>query len=136
MIEQLTLNWWAIIAASVAGMLLGAAWYSPLLFGNKWLAAIGKTEEELTSPAPAMVGSLVCTLLSAIAIAVLVSGLGIQGIVGGAVTGGFFGFTLVATAMLSDSLFCGWGWPLYFMQAGYRVMYLIIMGAIIGGWPV
>ena len=45
------------------------------------------------------------------------------------------GVGLVATAMLSDSLFCGWGWKLYFIQSGYRLAYLVVMGAIIGGWP-
>ena len=63
MLEILDLNAWAILAATVAGMVIGAAWYSPLLFGKAWLTALGKTEEELVSPGPAMVGSAVCCLL-------------------------------------------------------------------------
>ena len=129
------LNAWAILAATVAGMLIGAAWYSPLLFGNAWLRALGKTEDELVSPGPAMAGSALCCLLSALGMAVIVAWFGITSGFGGALAGAFFGLTLVATAMLSDSLFCGTGWQLYFIQAGYRATYLVVMGAILGSWP-
>ena len=44
----LNLNWVAIFAAAIAGMLIGVAWYSPLLFGKAWLKALGKTSEEPT----------------------------------------------------------------------------------------
>jgi hypothetical protein len=41
---------------------------------------------------------------------------------------------IVGMTMLSDSLFSGWGWPLYLIQVGYRATYLVLMGAICGGW--
>ena len=44
------------------------------------------------------------------------------------------GFGVVAMTMLSDSLFSGWGWRLYGIQVGYRATYLVLMGAICGGW--
>ena len=135
MLDILDLEVWAIVTATVAGMLIGAAWYSPLLFGNAWMAALGKTMEELGSPVPAMFGSAFSCLLSAIGMAVIVGWFGIEGSVGGGLMGAFVGITLVATAMLSDSLFSGSGWRLYFIQAGYRVSYLVVMGAILGGWP-
>jgi hypothetical protein len=37
----------AITLATFLGMLLGALWYSPLLFGQQWLRCIGKTPEKL-----------------------------------------------------------------------------------------
>ena len=80
------LSWIAILLATLVSTGLGAAWYSPALFGNAWLAALA-------------------------------------------------GIGFVATAMLSDSLFSGWGWRLYLIQTGYRVLYLMLIGAICGGWP-
>ncbi len=135
MLDILDLDAWAIAAATVAGMLIGAAWYSPLLFGNAWMAALGKTQDELGSPVPAMIGSAFSCLLSALGVAVIVGWFGIETASGGGMMGAFLGLTLVATAMLSDSLFSGSGWRLYFIQAGYRVTYLVVMGAILGGWP-
>ena len=37
--------------------------------------------------------------------------------------------------MLSDSLFSGWGWKLYVIQTSDRALYLVLVGALYGGWP-
>jgi len=42
MLEFTGLNWLAILVATVAGFALGGIWYGPL-FGDTWLAALGKT---------------------------------------------------------------------------------------------
>ena len=34
------LNLWAVLAAAIANMLIGALWYSHFLFGEQWLAYI------------------------------------------------------------------------------------------------
>ena len=52
----------------------------------------------------------------------------------GAAIGLILGLGVVAMTMLSDSLFSGWGWRLYLIQVGYRAGYLVLMGAICGGW--
>ena len=36
--------------------------------------------------------------------------------------------------MLSDSLFSGWGWKLYGIQTSYRALYLVLIGAVHGGF--
>ena len=40
-------NFLAVILATVLAFVLGAAWYSPLLFGRQWMAANGYTEDRL-----------------------------------------------------------------------------------------
>ena len=134
MAELLDINWLAVVVAAVLSMLIGAAWYSPLMFGERWLSAIGKTEDELVAPGPAMIGSAISCLVSAIAMAIIVGAFDVDSLLGGAFVGALCGIALVAMAMLSDSLFAGSGWSLYFIQAGYRVTYLVLMGAILGAW--
>ena len=41
------LNYLAIIVAVVAGQAFGALWFSPVLFANRWMEAIGTTKEEI-----------------------------------------------------------------------------------------
>ena len=108
MLDVTSLNPFAIGVATLVGAALGAAWYSPVMFGEAWIRALGKPRDQLGAPGPAMLGAGI---------------------------GGLLGLGIVGMTMLSDSLFSGWGWPLYLIQVGYRAIYLVLMGAICGGWP-
>ncbi len=126
-------NWWAILAATVLAFVLGGLWYGPL-FGKAWLAAIGKTEADIEpTPAPFII-SFFTALLTAVTLAWLIHALGITTWLGGLVLGAVTGVGFIATAMASDTAFCGWGARLFAIQAGYRVLYSILMGAILGAW--
>jgi len=131
---EIDINLISILVASVAGMMLGAFWYSPIAFGNAWMKSIGKTEDELGSATGPMVGSVVACVMTAVSLSVVIALAGIGTVAGGAALGCLIGVGIVFPALLSDSLFCGWGNQLLMIQAGYRVLYAVVMGAIIGGW--
>ncbi len=134
MLEFAGLNWWAILVATLAAFVLGYVWYGPA-FGKAWLAALGKTEDDIQpSPTPFVVSS-VAALATCIVVAALMKGLGMSGGGDGAALGLLTGVGFIAASMASDTAFCGWGWKLWAIQAGYRVAYSIVMGAIIGVWP-
>ncbi len=127
------LNWWAILVATAAAFALGGLWYGPL-FGKAWLAALGKNEDDIQpSPQPFIV-SAVAALITCIVVAVLMQALGMTGLVAGLLFGLFTGVGFIATSMASDTAFCGWGWKLWAIQAGYRVSYSVLMGGILGIW--
>ena len=48
--DHLAVNWLAIVLATVASMALGVVWYMGL--SRQWLAALGKTRDELNSSDP------------------------------------------------------------------------------------
>jgi hypothetical protein len=127
------LNWLAILVATLIGFAIGGVWYGPL-FGNAWLAALGKKLEDIQpSPAPYII-SFVTALITAIVLAMLIQALGITSVYGGLHLGFAVGAGLIATAMASDAAFCGWGFNLFLIQAGYRVTYAIVMGIILAVW--
>ena len=133
MLDFSDLNWVAILVASVVAFLLGGLWYGPL-FGKAWLRALGKTEADIEpSPTPFIV-SFFTALLTAIVLAALLRSLGIDSISGGLLLGLLTGVGFIATAMASDSAFCGWGVPLFLIQAGYRVTYSILIGGLLAAW--
>jgi len=37
------------VVGAAAAMAIGALWYSPVLFGNRWQALIGKSPDEIGS---------------------------------------------------------------------------------------
>ncbi len=134
MLDFTGLNWWAILGATLAAFVLGGLWYGPL-FGKAWMNALGKSEADMQpSPTPFIV-SFFTALLTTIVLAALIKGLSINSVFGGMTLGALTGVGFIATAMASDSAFCGWGVRLFSIQSGYRVLYSVLMGAILAAWP-
>ena len=127
------INLWAILVATVLAFALGGLWYGPV-FGQAWLNALGKTEADIEPSATPFVVSFFTSLLTAATLAWLIQALGVMSWNGGALVGLATGIGFIATAMASDTAFCGWGAKLFLIQAGYRVTYAILMGALLGGW--
>ena len=132
------INYLAVVVATVAAFALGGLWYSPLLFAKVWVNAHGYTEEQVKamqkSAGKAYGVSLICQLLIALAIAVLVGYvhliLCVQGLkLALLIWAGFaFPLGLMATMFTEKKL------TVFFIDTGYQLVYLLIMGAIITVW--
>lgn len=134
MLEFTGLNWLAILIATAVAFVLGGIWYGPI-FGKAWMRAIGKSESDIKPSATPYIISFVTALVTAIVLAALINSLGIDTLGGGLLLGAIMGVGFIATAMASDSAFCGWGLPLFLIQSGYRVVYSIFIGGILAAWP-
>ncbi|MYD42264.1 MAG: DUF1761 domain-containing protein [Gammaproteobacteria bacterium] len=129
----LELNWLAIIVAALVSFAIGYPWYGPI-FGKAWLAALGKTADEIEpSPKPFII-SIVTTLVTAFVMAVLIACLGIQTWYDGAILGLAVGIGFIAASNVSDAAFCGWSWNLVMIQSSYRIVYSVVTGIILGVW--
>ena len=133
MLDISALNWWSILAATVVAFVIGGLWYGPV-FGQAWLRAMGKTQDEIQPSATPFVVSFFAALLTCVVLAALIDSLAIETLTGGLMIGAITGIGFIATAMASDTAFCGWGMPLFLIQAGYRVVYSIVMGGILAYW--
>ena len=127
------LNWIAIIVSTFVAGGLGAAWYSPALFGKAWLAEIGRGEEDLGLAGREIAGSILSCFIASVSMALLLTALGIQRVGDGLGLGALVGLGIVAMTMLSDALFSGWSARLYAIQVGYRATYLVLIGGIYVG---
>jgi uncharacterized protein DUF1761 len=58
-------NWVAIVAAGVSAWVIGGIWFSPPLFGRRWMAALGLKPEQAGSPAPGFIAALVISIIGA-----------------------------------------------------------------------
>jgi hypothetical protein len=125
--EIYSINLLAVLLATFVGMVLGALWYSPILFGNKWMQCLGKTPETLGSAKVPMIGSVIASLLSAIGVSLLFTYIGISSLSMAINVGLILGILIIFPALLSDNLFCGWGKTLLLIQAGYRVLSVFLM---------
>lgn len=129
------INWLAVLLAFVASMVIGFVWYLPAVLGNRWMAAIGKTEEDLkniSGGAGIWVPMMVAAALTAILLAVLISKLGLDN----ALAGGFFAFVLAlvfrAGGHVIHNGFAGRPMAVTLIDSGHDLLAMTVAGAIIG----
>jgi hypothetical protein len=120
----------AVVGGAFVALALGFVWYSPSAFGETWLEILGKRHEDLRGALRPVLRSVGALVLSSIALAVLVELAGARSVGAGALVGGAAG-VLAAATTLSDYLFCGWPLRLCAIQAGFRLLYLVLMGIVL-----
>jgi hypothetical protein len=134
LVELSDINGWAVLVAAAAGYAIGGVWYAPPVFGNKWMAALGKTREQLGDPVKPMVAQFFLTLLIALVLALMVVRFGAVNWMEGAVIGLVVSTGLIAASQLSDWMFCGYPMKVYAIQVGFKIVCYVAMGAILGAW--
>lgn len=125
-------NWLAVIVATVASMALGFAWY--MMLARQWMAAVGKTREELqpNDPTP-YIWSVIVQLVMAYFIALLTPVLfGATNVVNGILCGANMWLGFVITSMVLNHRYQGAKWSLTLIDGGYLLGVLIVQGIVIG----
>jgi len=134
----LSINPYAVVVSALAVFLIGALWYSPLLLGRQWVAAHGYTAEKLVemrkSAAQSYAVSFLCYLLMGAVLSVLAGEAGVATVREGLRLGALCWVGFAATIGLTANLFSEKPLAAYLIDAGYQLVYLAVMGAIVGGW--
>ncbi|EED35451.1 putative integral membrane protein [Luminiphilus syltensis NOR5-1B] len=130
-----TVNWIAVIVAAFSGFVIGGLWYSPVLFGNTWMEAAGLSEEQVRSGNNAKIFgfSFFFLLVMSANLAVFLNTPDITW-QSGAFYGFLAGFGWVFFALGIVALFELRSWTYIFVNGGYCVVALTVMGMILGGW--
>lgn len=133
------INYLAVIVSAVAYWLLGALWYSPLLFADRFIALMRWTPDHVAriqaeGSAREIVIAFAVSLLTAYVLAHFVRITRSRTALDGAKTGFwlFVGFTL--TTNLSTVLFENRPTGLYLINAGYHLVAFLLMGALLAVW--
>ena len=129
------INYWAIVVAVVISMALGGVWYSNLLFAKAWLKGIGKTEAELKDGAvKGYITAITAAAVTAFVLAHLVFYVGATTIIDGLQAGFWVWFGFFASTLAMHTAFERRSWNLFFIQAGYHLAQLLIIGAMLAVW--
>lgn len=132
---SLEVNFLAVIVGGVLYMIVGALWYSPMLFGNYWMKQIGKTVEEIQQSSPLEYGyAFVAALLSTFMLAVFMKALGAATLTDGLMAGGLVWLGFVATTTLTYTIFEGPPKTVWMLYQGYQLLMLLIVGGLLGAW--
>lgn len=130
-------NYISILSASVLSFIVGMAWYSPVLFGNKWAKLSGvnfRKPKNKISVGISMLLGFISTLILASVFQYVILKLGYSGIAAGATLGFWFWLGFLATSLIGVVLWEGKPWMLYILNVTYWLINLIIIGATLGYW--
>lgn len=136
--ELMFLNYPAILVAAIGTFVLGAIWYSPLLFARAWMKANGISEADLpamqASAKRAYLVSFLCYLVVATAVAILVNRMNIGTLFGGIKLGLVLWVGFAAAIGLTSNMFSNKPLTAYLIDAGYQLVYLLGMSVLLAVW--
>lgn len=133
-----SLNWWAVLVATIAYFLLGSLWYG-VLFAKEWMELREITEEQIKeqggeSNSALFLWSFLLEGVAVISLALFIHAIGVAGLIQGSVIGFGAGAGFVFTLTGNTGLFADTKLALHFIDNGYHVIGLTIAGAILGAW--
>ena len=137
--EMSSINFLAVIAATLSTFLVGYVWYGPL-FGKAWMNAVGMSEEELQQGNMAKIFGLafIFELIMAFNLAMFLTGSPEAAAQMSAGTGAFYGFLTgfgwIFFALAVNGLYEQKSWKYIFINGGYWTVAFTVMGLIIGAW--
>lgn len=134
--DQLNINHWAIIVCAASNLLVGAVWYSPLLFYKAWMKENKLTEESIMqtfNPLKMYGISFLFSLILSYTFALLI-GYYATDALRGAVAGFATGFGLSGLIFSIIALFEQRSWKYILINGFYIIIYFTLIGCIIGIW--
>ena len=156
-------NFYAVLVSALVTLLVGFVWYNPKVFGTIWMNETGMTEEKAKQSNMLKVFGLTIfysLMLSFIMPALVIHQMGALGLIGGdpalakpsyaafladygdafrtfkhgALHGFMSGLFLALPITAINGLFEQKSWKYILVNAGYWIVSMTIMGAIICGW--
>jgi hypothetical protein len=126
----------AVLIIAAIYFILGALWYSPILFGNIWMKNIGKKPEELKMSITTVIGSVILSILMPLFLAILLEFIGNYDILEGLLISFIIWIGFVITFELYSVLYTGRNFKVYLIDIFYHLSGLLIAGIILGLWKV
>ncbi len=139
------INYWAIIVSAIAFFALGSLWYTKILFGDAWVASMGKTMEQLEKEKANvnMTKSFGIMFLSGLLMAFVIAHLvdlmaavypNTGNVKLGLMTGFWAWLGFIASYVLTAVAFEDRPWKYYFINTGYWLVGALLMGVILTVW--
>lgn len=128
------INYLAVLVAALAMFVIGAAWYTPLLFAKAWMKELGLKKEDFAKQnmLKTFGGSFLLMLVMSFNLAAFF-GPEVDwkaGMIYGALTG----IGWVAAAIGINYIYERRSFKIWLINAGYMAVSFTVMGAILGAW--
>ncbi|PIR41109.1 MAG: hypothetical protein COV31_03130 [Candidatus Yanofskybacteria bacterium CG10_big_fil_rev_8_21_14_0_10_46_23] len=127
-------NYLAILVVAIVVYGLGALWYSPVLFGKKWMKLSGMSMDSAKGAGKGYAIGFIIKLVELYVLAYFVQMLGKNDFWGGAELGFWVWLGFVGTYSLGATLWERKPGALWWLNNIYNVIGLVIAGGILAIW--
>lgn len=132
--EQFHINHWAVLVCAVANWVVGALWYSPLLFYKAWKTENNLSDEELKKGNPATyILTFIFSLIMSYNMAFFL-GDDKTDAQWGTIAGFLAGFGWAALIFAVIGMFERRSWRYILINGGFITIYFTLIGFILGAW--
>lgn len=132
---DISINYLAVIVATIVIIVLGAVWYMPAVFGKHWMELAGLSQ---TAPKQSMLRSYAVTagttLLMVYVMAHIIEFAGANSATTGSQTAFWVWLGFVATTSAINYNFEQRPWPLYWLVNAHHLVTFIVAGIILAVW--
>lgn len=138
---EVPINYWAVLVAAISSLVTGGIWYGPI-FGKKWMSYMGWRPEEMERRKKSatvgyivmFLGSLVMAFVLAHALVFASTYMKVSGASAGLMAGSWNWLGFVAPVTIGAVFWEGKPWGLFFLNAAYQLINLLVMGVILAVW--
>ncbi len=134
---EVTLNYAAILVAGLINMVIGSAWYSPLLFGNIWMKGMKIDKNKIKADKYMGLRYGVAFLMGLLMIYILahyVDYMEADTASEGAETAFWPWLGFIVPVMAGDILWNGKPFSVFAINAGHYLVALMMAGVILASW--
>lgn len=131
------INYLAVVVAAVAAFIIGAVWYSPLLFGNTYMKLRGldpNAMAEMRPPVGEIAGEFVRNLVVAFVLAYFVMRLGVGDWLGAVQLGLWVWVGFPAMILLGSVIHENVPWKLAAIHTGDWLVKLLLIAIMLSIW--
>lgn len=134
------INYWAVLASTVAAIVIGSVWYAPAVFGSRWKRLAHATDPQTSTQAvlPLIVSVALAFLLAWVlagAVAIAWHFYGGSYLASALVTGLTLWAGLTAGRLITHDVMAGRPPQLTVLNVTYELTLVVAMSAILGVWP-
>lgn len=136
MLNDVTINYGAVFVSGVAAMVLGYIWYSLPVFGRMWMAAIGKTQEQIKAgyKPMTMVWTYLAAVLTAYVLTHFIQFVGATTLSQALTTAFWAWLGFIATVLATNAFYEGRTAKLFWVNSLYQLVNVLVMAAILFSW--